>query len=92
MKVIFSGTLLRFVNYAKEVELEANNLYECIGQLGQQFPSLKPVLLNGDGRVRDTHQLFLNGEQLDRSATRAASELQFQGSDTLLILTAIAGG
>ncbi|MEO7730739.1 MAG: MoaD/ThiS family protein [Kofleriaceae bacterium] len=91
MKVVFSGTLLRFVNYSKEVDLEAANLHECIGQLSTQFPSLKPVLLTGDGRVRDTHQLFLNGEQL-ASQERTNAELPLQGNDTLLILTAIAGG
>ena len=92
MKVVFSGTLLRFVNYSKEVDLEAANLHECIGQLGTQFPSLKPVLLNGDGRVRDTHQLFLNGEQLATEDRTKPGELPLQGNDTLLILTAIAGG
>jgi len=92
MKVVFSGTLLRFVNYAKEVDLDAETLHECIDQLGTQFPSLAPVLLNGDGRVRDTHQLFLNGEQVASSDTRNAAGVRLQGGDTLLILTAIAGG
>jgi len=92
MKVVFSGTLLRFVNYKKEVELEAANLHECIGQLGAQFPSLRPVLLNGDGGVRNTHQLFLNGEQVDSAVTSNAAACHLKGSDTLLILTAIAGG
>jgi hypothetical protein len=92
MKVVFSGTLLRFVNYAKEVEFAAESLHECIDQLGTRFPSLKPVLLNGDGRVRDTHQLFLNGEQVASADTSDAAGFRLQGSDTLLILTAIAGG
>ncbi len=92
MKVVFSGPLLRFVNYVKEVELDAGNLHECIGQLGAQFPSLRPVLLNGDGHVRNTHQMFLNGEQVDSAVTDNAVDCCFKGSDTLLILTAIAGG
>jgi hypothetical protein len=92
MKVVFSGTLLRFVNYTKEVDLDAENLHECIGQLGAQFPGLKAVLLNGDGRVRETHQLFLNGEQVAGADTSNAAGLHLEGSDTLLILTAIAGG
>ena len=92
MKVIFSGTLLRFVDYSKEVDLEAANLHDCIGQLGIRFPSLKPVLLNGDGRVRDTHQLFLNGEQLARPERTSEVGFPLKGDDTLLILTAIAGG
>jgi molybdopterin converting factor small subunit len=92
MKVVFSGTLLRFVDYTKEVELDAENLHECIGQLGARFPSLKAVLLNGDGRVRETHQLFLNGEQVASADASNTAGLPLKASDTLLILTAIAGG
>jgi hypothetical protein len=92
MKVVFSGTLLRFVDYSKEVDVEAADLHDCIGQLGTRFPSLKPVLLNGDGHVRETHQLFLNGEQLARQEKTNAVGLPLHGNDTLLILTAIAGG
>jgi hypothetical protein len=92
MKVVFSGSLLRFVNYSREVSLDAENLDQCIGHLVGQFPGLKPVLLSGDGRVRDTHQLFLNGEQVESQATREPSGFPLKGADTLLILTAIAGG
>jgi molybdopterin converting factor small subunit len=92
MKVVFSGTLLRFVDYMKEVELDAANLGECIDQLGARFSSLRPVLLNGDGHVRSTHQLFLNGEQVDSAVVRNAAECGVNRGDTLLILTAIAGG
>ena len=92
MKVVFSGTLLRFVNYMKEVELDVANLHECIDQLGARFSSLGPVLLNGDGHVRSTHQLFLNGEQVDSAVVRNAGACGLNSGDTLLILTAIAGG
>jgi len=92
MKVVFSGTLLRFVNYVKEVELDVANLHECISQLGARFSSLPPVLLNGDGHVRSTHQLFLNGEQVESAVIRNAAGCRLDGGDTLLILTAIAGG
>ena len=92
MKVVFSGTLLRFVNYMKEVELDAANLDDCIDQLRTRFSGLGPVLLNGDGKVRSTHQLFLNGEQVDSAVTRNAAGCRLDGGDTLLIMTAIAGG
>jgi hypothetical protein len=92
MKVVFSGTLLRFVNYMKEVEFDVANLGECIDQLGTRFSSLKPVLLNADGHVRSTHQLFLNGEQVDSATIKNAAGCGINGGDTLLILTAIAGG
>jgi len=91
MKVVFSGTLLRFVDYSKEVDVEATTLPECIEQLVLKFPGLGPVLLDGRSQVRETHQLFLNGEQLERAPT-AAHPAQLGERDTLFIMTAIAGG
>jgi hypothetical protein len=93
VKVVFSGPLLRFVDYTKEVEIPADSLTEGIEQLTTKFPQLEPVLLDGDGRVRLTHQMFLNGEQVAREGYAAgAPAFAVADDDTLLILTAIAGG
>jgi predicted phage tail protein len=91
MKVVFSGTLLRFVDYSKEVDVEASTVPECIDQLILKFPGLRPVLLDGQSQVRETHQLFLNGEQLERRPT-APPPGSLGERDTLFIMTAIAGG
>jgi hypothetical protein len=90
MKVVFSGTLLRFVDYSKEVDVDASTVPECIDQLIRKFPDLRPVLLDGKSQVRETHQLFLNGEQLARTPTAYPDSLGER--DTLFIMTAIAGG
>lgn len=93
MKVVFSGALLRFVDYSKEVNVAADTLAECIEQLTKKFPPLEPVLLDGTGRVRLTHQFFLNGDQVTREHYAAnAPVLHLADDDTLFILTAIAGG
>ncbi len=93
MKVVLPGALLRFADYTKEVEVDARTLGEGIEVLAARFPRLRPVLLDGDGRVRRTHQLFLNGEQVERSeyATGVAAVAVTDG-DTLFVLTAVAGG
>lgn len=93
MKVILSGALLRFADYSKEVEIAAPTFAECVSELTTKFPMLKPVLLDGDGGVRLTHQLFLNGEQLTREQRALdAAPVPVADSDTLFILTAVAGG
>jgi hypothetical protein len=93
MKVVLSGALLRFVDYTKEVDVEAGTLAEGIERLTDRFPRLKPVLLDGDGRVRQTHQLFLNGEQVARQEYAVgAAPLPVAAQDTLFVLTAVAGG
>lgn len=93
MKVVLSGALLRFSRYTREVDVEAQTLAECLDSLTSRFPQLQPVLLDGDGRVRATHQLFINGEQLERGRYAVgAPALPVADRDTLFVLTAVAGG
>lgn len=93
MKVVLSGALLRFADYTKEVDVPVGTLTEGIAQLTQRFPQLKPVLLDGDGQVRLTHQLFLNGEQVARGEyALGAAPVPVADQDTLFVLTAVAGG
>lgn len=95
MKFIFAGNLLRFVDYSKEVEIQGNTLNHCLDQVTQKFPALRSALFDREGRIRQTHQLFLNGEQLASPGGHGAPALLERpvgASDTLYILTAIAGG
>jgi hypothetical protein len=93
VKVVLSGALLRFAEYTKEVDVEARTLTDGIAALTTRFPGLAPVLLDGEGRVRLTHQLFLNGEQVARGEYAVgAAPLPVANEDTLFVLTAVAGG
>jgi molybdopterin converting factor small subunit len=93
MKIVFSGALLRFVDYSKEVDVPGNTLAECLQQLTTKFPALQPVLLDGASGVRRTHQLFLNGDQVAPNRYAAgAPALAVGDDDTLFVLTAVAGG
>lgn len=88
MKVILSGTLLRFVGYEREIEVEAQTVREAIDALEARHEALRRVLRDGNGSVRTSHQLFVNGEQLDRNGL----ERSVSRGDVLEVLTAIAGG
>lgn len=88
MKVILSGTLLRFVGYEREIEVEAQTVEEAIGALEARHAALRKVLRDGNGSVRTSHQLFVNGEQIGRDGL---SRVVARG-DVLEVLTAIAGG
>ena len=95
MKFIFSGTMLRFVDFAPEVEISEPSLELALRTLVSQHPLLGSVLLDGEGNVRRTHQMFLNGELMDvryYSDNRARGELAMQRGDSVYFLTAIAGG
>lgn len=88
MKIVVSGTLLRFVGYQRELEIEANTVREAIVALESRHSALRPVLRDGEGSLRSSHQLFINGEQVGRDAL----ERPVERGDVLEVLTAIAGG
>jgi molybdopterin converting factor small subunit len=88
MVVRVSGTLLRYTDYRRDIDLDATTVGGAIDALIEAYPALKAILFGRDGRLRATHRIFLNGEQLTASAwtdTVAAN-------DELDIATAVAGG
>ncbi|MCX4239980.1 MoaD/ThiS family protein [Paraliomyxa miuraensis] len=95
MRFQFSGALLRFVDFAKQIDVGGPTLGACVEQLVAEHPRLGAALLDQNGRVSDTHQLFLNGEQLDpapRDGNDPRLSLMVGPDDTVYILTAITGG
>ncbi len=88
MNVVLSGNLRRFTSFEGEVQLEATTVTEALDTLVEQFPDLKPVLYDANGKPRSVHRLFLNGEVLDVGDT----DHNLEPTDELGILTAIAGG
>lgn len=92
---IFNGLMLRFVDFTKEVEIAATNFELALKGLLERFPRLVPVLLDGTGRVRRTHQLFRNGEKVEPGCygdEQARSQVPVQDGDSIYVLTAVAGG
>jgi len=88
MRIEVSGTLLRFTDYQKEIDLEAATVREAIARLIEAHPAVQPVLFDREGNVRSTHRLFLNGDMLMRDEI----DKPLAADDTISIVTAIAGG
>jgi hypothetical protein len=88
MKFRFSGVLLRFVDYRREVEVEGSTLGEGIDSLLTQFPKLQSVLIDGQGKVQSAHRLFLRGEPVKMQDR----DLRVEKNDSIEVLTTIAGG
>lgn len=88
MLVTFSGTLLRFVNFQKQVSIDANTVSEALAGIASKFPQAKSVIYDGDLNIRRVHQIFVNGKHVgpDEIDTPLAP------SDRMDLLTAIAGG
>jgi molybdopterin converting factor small subunit len=83
-----SGLLLRLVDYQREIELHASTLGEALVSVEEAHPRLREVLRDGDGRLRPTHRVFINGELVSAAdLTTTLAE-----ADDVELLTAIAGG
>lgn len=90
MIVVVSGNLRRYTSFEQEVQLEATSLRAALEALVARHPGLRPVLYDGDGKLRSVHRLFLNGELLDSGS--GSDDRPLAPNDELGILTAIAGG
>jgi molybdopterin synthase sulfur carrier subunit len=88
MKIKVAGAMARLVDYQKEVDVDGATVRQGLNQLMERYPDLKKVMLDGDGNVRKTHHIFLDGESLP------VGELDHAAGpdDTVQIMTAIAGG
>jgi hypothetical protein len=88
MRFKFSGNMLRFAHFQDQITIDAHTIEQGVQSLVTEVPSLKPVLLDGQGRVRSIHRFFFNGELVGRDALGTPAGAQ----DEISILTAIAGG
>ncbi|ARF53800.1 MoaD/ThiS family protein [Streptomyces gilvosporeus] len=88
MKLHFTGTLQRFVDFDPVLTLPAGTLAETLRRAEERYPRLRPVLRDNGGRLRRTHRVVLNGELL----ASPDDDLMLRDGDTVEILTAIAGG
>jgi len=88
MIIRLSGTLLRFVDYQKELRIDAPTVKAGIEQLAAQYPEVGKALVDNVGQVRSTHRIFVNGETLGRGQINQA----VSSEDVLDILTGITGG
>lgn len=88
MMLRLSGLLLRLVDYRRVIEAPGSSLGESLSGVELEYPRLRDVLRNGDGDLRPTHRIFINGEL----APAADLTTPVQDSDDVELLTAIAGG
>jgi len=88
MKFRFSGPLLRFVNYRKEIEVHADTLGVAFEQLALQCPLLAPVIRDRQGNVLSAHRMVIAGEFVKNPDP----SMGLKPNDCVEILTSVAGG
>ena len=88
MRFRFSGTLLRFTDFQKEIDLQAPTIGAALDHLVSRHERLKPVLFDNNQQLRGIHRVFLNGEQL----LEVQPQHPLAEGDCLEFVTAVAGG
>ena len=90
MAVLKIPTPLRsYTNGQVEVNVAGSNVAEAMESLVQQFPTLRPHLYNGDGRLRPFVNLIL-GENNVKDLR--GLEAPLDANARLLLIPSIAGG
>jgi molybdopterin synthase sulfur carrier subunit len=64
---------------------EGATVAESLGLVGEEFPSLDPLLFDGEGRLRPNVSVLVDGEHVDGDRTLA-------GGETVGAAPAVAGG
>jgi sulfur carrier protein ThiS len=70
------------------VEVEGRTVLECLRAVETRYPGFLPQVIDAEGRVHRFVQLFVNGEEIERSALHTS----VAAGDRVEVLAAIAGG
>ena len=81
--------LKQYVNNLDEVEVDGSSVEEVLNSLCTQFTELKPNLFDGDGKVRNFINVYLNDDDI-RYADGMKSVVK--DGDSIQIVPSISGG
>ena len=83
------SALKQYVNNQDEVEVDGSSVEEALGSLCTQFNELKLKLFDGDGKVRNFINVYLNDHDI-RYADGMNSAVK--DGDSIQIVPSISGG
>jgi molybdopterin converting factor small subunit len=83
-----SSIFARYTDNQLSLKLEGNTIGECLNDLVTRYPDLKKMLLDGNGRLRHSYDIYINGESAyPREMTRPVKD-----GDKLNLIMLIQGG
>jgi molybdopterin synthase sulfur carrier subunit len=87
MIFLFSGSLLRYVGFRRQIAYETGTVATALRTLFVDYPELEGILMNQDQTLRRTLRLAINSEVVRGDLSRPLSS-----NDSVEIMTAISGG
>lgn len=88
VEIELSPIFARYSNNQLNTKVEGNTIGECLNDLVKQFPKLKKILLNREGNLYHTYDVYINGE----NARPIEMKKPVQEGDKLNIVFIIQGG
>ena len=87
-EVHISSIFARYVNNQTVIEVEGSTVGECLQDLIRQFPDIKKLILDRDGKLLPSYDVYVNGESMyPQKMTKPVND-----GDTLHIVLLIHGG
>jgi molybdopterin converting factor small subunit len=88
VRVKVSSLLHKYTNGQEYMEVEGDTSLECIHVLEKQFPALKRLLYDKQGKLRPQFWFFVNRQKISDSELTEP----LKDGDEFMILLAIGGG
>ena len=57
-----SSIFARYTDNKTNIELEGNTVGECINDLVEKYPDMKKMILDKNGNLRHSYDLYINGQ------------------------------
>jgi len=89
VKVLLPVAFQKHTNGTREIQSKAANLPQLIDEIEVSFPALKQHLRDGDGKVRQFINFYVNDEDIRFLGNE---KYAFQDGDEVLVIPSIAGG
>ena len=87
MNFVLSGTLLRFVQYRRNISYNGGTLASALRSLFSEYPELEDLLMETPESLRRTIRVAINNEVVRSDLSRPLNS-----GDAVQIMTAISGG
>jgi molybdopterin synthase sulfur carrier subunit len=89
VKVLLPNAFHKHTNGAKQIDSEAANLPALVEDIETHFPALKQHLRDGDGKLRQFINFYVNDEDI---RFLGDDKYAFKDGDEVLLIPSIAGG
>jgi sulfur-carrier protein len=87
MTFVFSGSLLRYVGFQRQISYEANTVAGALASLFRDHQGLQALMMTEDGRLHRTLRLAINQQVVPSDL-----QLALQPGDSVEVMTAVSGG